>query len=90
MIIKTRQPKISKHHFHSQQTNNGAKGAIVSLLWMEVVFWNLGLSCLYNHINGLGRIRTSYFADWHRTRCCKYTEVLLRMGTSVPEACRGT
>ena len=28
--------------------------------------------------------------DWHRTRCCKYTEVLLRMGTSVPETCRGT
>ena len=24
--------------------------------------WNLGLSCLYNHINSLGRIRTSYFA----------------------------
>ena len=24
--------------------------------------WHLGLSCLYNHINGLGRIRTSHFA----------------------------
>ena len=24
--------------------------------------------------------------DWHRTRCCKYTEVLLRMGTSVRDS----
>ena len=27
--------------------------------------------------------------DWHRTRCCKYTGVLLRMGARVPETCRG-
>ena len=26
----------------------------------------------------------------NRTRCCKYTEVLLRMGKKVPETCRGT
>ena len=26
---------------------------------------------------------------WHRTRCCKYAEVLLRMGARLHETCRG-
>ena len=28
-------------------------------------------------------------SDKHRNRCCKYTEVLLRMEARVPETCTG-
>ena len=64
----------------------------VGPLYIYNIWFYVSLKLIYKNIKIICLCDLYFYiliSDWHRTRC-KYTEVLLRMGTSVPKTCRGT